>query len=163
MKRLEIRDAILYVERWRGWSLLLFGAFCFSLIAAASFGVIHDLAFKAILVIVGLVLGGVAILLAFRARIFVIQASAGTLQVITRVLPGMTRRETHPLSSARAVLETVRNRFGRITQNFWIEIKDGHGWVIGGTYSAHSGERPARQLAQDLRASLCEVNRNLLR
>ena len=161
MRRVEVRGAILYVQRSRGWSLLLFAAFSGSLVAASSFGMIRDLAFKGVAMIAGLVLGGAAILLAFRARVFVIRSRDRTLQVVTRLFPGITRKQAHPLDSVRAVLETVTDQVGEKTQQFWIEVDERPCWILGSDFPAPSGEKEARQVAQDLGTPLRLVHRSL--
>ncbi len=140
--------------------LLLFGAISGSLIAAASSGVIHDLAFKTSAMTSGIVLGAAAILLAFRTRVFAIRSRDRTLEVITRLLPGIIRKESHPLGSTRAVLETVVNRWGRRVQHFRIEIDGGPSWILGSGYPGDTAEKPARQLAQDLGTTLTLISRN---
>src|SRR5438094_730940 len=134
MRRIEIRGAVLYVERSRGWSLLLFGAFSGSLIAASASGVIHDRAFKSAAVTCGIALGVAAILLAFKARVFVIRLRDRRFEVVTRFLPGITRKEDYALASTRAVLKTVKDRLGRRYQHVLLEVHNGPTWMLGPEY-----------------------------
>ena len=158
MQRVEIRGAILYVERSRGWSLLLFGVISGSLIAASASGAVHDRLFKAATMSGGITLGVAAILLAFKARVFVIRLLDRRLEIVTRIFPGFNRKESYALAATRAVLKTRTLRTQRRMQQVWLEVRNGPSWTLGPDYLESSGEKPAEQLAKDLGSTLVRLN-----